>query len=228
MTINHPTTQGSGPNQSYVPVDLARQILDALERIEELSDAVPRCKTYRQRTGLTCAAEFRNKPPNEVENAITEWVAELITNADAQVRKFTVGVIPDIVFRFDHVDVVLEAKPVWYRWITTGERDYPSAITDTFGRSLETKASAKNIRQVVDDRDKLQTKYEGDRIRRMLFAIVFQRPGELDDRLTQAVGPDWKVCTRHILDSCNPEGDNIGVTGMVFWPIDEDVCSHAI
>jgi hypothetical protein len=27
--------------------------------------------------------------------------------------------------------------------------------------------------------------------------------------------------TRHILDRCNPPGDTIGVTGMVFWPVGE-------
>jgi hypothetical protein len=52
----------------------------------------------------------------------------------------------------------------------------------------------------------------------MLFAIVFQRPGEVDARVIRAVGAGWEHQTRHVTDLCNPAGDNIGMTAMLFWP----------
>ena len=106
---------------------------------------------------------------------------------------------------------------MWQRWITTGEIEYEGVTTDKFGRSTGNYAG-KNIRQVVGDRDKLFEHFIEPNDRHLILALVFQRPGELDDQLVEAVGPGWSHRKRHVLDLCNPPGDNIGMTGMVFWP----------
>lgn len=202
---------------AYDPDGLAIQIFDALEYMECASNARPKCDRYRHRTGLLCAPEFRGSHHSRVEVTITDWLAELFPNADRQDSTPVRGARPDVVFHYADADVILEAKPVWHCWITTGEQRYSGVVTDEFGRSVGNYAG-NNIRQVVSDRDKLVEKYRGDRHRHMLLAIVFQRPYELNDRLREAVGSGWSVRTRHIVDQCNPPGDNIGVTAMLFWP----------
>jgi hypothetical protein len=64
----------------------------------------------------------------------------------------------------------------------------------------------------------LFSKYTDSRDRHLLLALVFQRPGEIDARLVQEVGAGWKHQSRHIVDLCNPDIDNIGMTAMLFWP----------
>ncbi|MEM6553815.1 MAG: hypothetical protein AAF750_16990 [Planctomycetota bacterium] len=205
----------------YHSAELAETILDALEEIERLSDKP--LEGYRHRTGLTCAAEYRGEPSHRIEDAITGWIADLLPHADSQVRGMSAGVRPDIVFAYardagaEDVLVVLEAKPVWQRWITDGTKRYSGVMTDEYGRSTGNYAE-KNIRQVVSDRDKLLRHYTHAGDRAMILALVFQRPGELDERLIDAVGPGWAVASRHVVDRCNPPGDDIGLTGMVFWP----------
>lgn len=207
----------------YNPRALAKSILANLERMESLSNAQPACARFRKSTGLTCAAEFRGRGSNgAVEDAITTWLAEFYPNAESQVPDLVGGVKPDICFGFkgeadgQRIVAVLEAKPVWQRWITTGEREYAGAVTDKFGRGTGNYAN-KNIQQLVMDRDKLLRAYVDPRDRHLLLALVFQRPGELDRRLVEAVGPGWKVLTHHVLDRCNQPDDTIGMTGMVFW-----------
>lgn len=191
--------------------------------MEALSSAEPKRSRFRRSTGLTCAAEFRGRPKSRTEDAITAWLAELHPNAESQVRDLVPGAWPDICFAFAQdrrgtdALVVLEAKPVWQRWITSGARSYAGATSDEFGRSTGNYA-AKNVAQVVSDRDKLLRTYSDPRDRHLLLALVFQRPRELDQRLVAAVGAGWSVRTRHVVDRCNPMGDNIGMTGMVFWP----------
>jgi hypothetical protein len=170
-----------------------------------------------------CSTEFRGHPHNQVEVAITKWLGEFYPNAKAQVKDLVDGAIPDIVFSYRHdqhgVDllVVLEAKPVWQRWIAIGDREYSGTETDECGRTTGNYAG-NNIRQVVQDRDKLLSTYTDPRDRLLLLALVFQRPGELDEQLIRAVGDGWEVRPRHVVDRCSPPGDNIGMTGMVFWP----------
>jgi len=170
-----------------------------------------------------CTPEFRGHPHNQVEDAITGWLGEFYPNAEGQVTDLVDGARPDIVFSYRHDShgddllVILEAKPVWQRWIAIGDREYSGTTTDESGRSTGNYA-AKNITQVVRDRNKLTTTYTDPRDRRLLLALVFQRPDELDHRLISAVGDGWTVRKRHVVDRCNPPGDNIGMTGMVFWP----------
>jgi hypothetical protein len=212
------------PDSYYEPHRLAAAMLAMLEQMEAASDARPACDRYRRRTGLVCAPEFRGcSDHGDVENAITGWLADLLPNAHAQVPDLAPGVRPDIVFSYardrrgEDVLVILEAKPVWKRWITSGEQEYRDTEVDEYGRCTGGYAM-KNIGQVVQDRDKLLRTYTDPRDRLMLLALVFQRPGELDDKIVDAVGPGWEHHKRHIIDQCNPPGDDIGVTGMVFWP----------
>lgn len=209
----------------YNPIELADSMLTHLEHMETESDATPQCDQYRKKTGLICAPEFRGyKKAGDVENAISEWLAEYYTNASSQARDLVRGAIPDIVFAFksndsnDGVLVFLEAKPVWITWITTGEKPYAGVSPDEYGRCTYSYDKGGNIQQVVSDRDKLLGTYTDPNDRHLLLALVFQRPDELDEQLITAVGPGWSCRKRHILDRCNPPGDNIGVTGMVFWP----------
>lgn len=209
---------------SYDPAEHAEHLLDLLERMEVLSDARPAFQRYRATTGLTCAAEFRRlATKGQTEDAITGWLAELCPNAEAQVTDLVRGPRPDVCFGFARdargadVVVVLEAKPIWQRWITTGGHAYSNVTTDGFGRSTGNYA-ARNIAQLVSDRDKLLRTYRDPRDRHLLLALVFQRRGELDERIVKAVGSGWDVRRRHVLDRCNPPGDDIGMTGMIFWP----------
>ncbi len=208
----------------YEPEVLADSILALLEHMECVSNSRPECDKYRRRTGLLCTPEFRGQAARgRVEDEITGWLAEFYSNASAQVTDLVAGARPDIVYSFERdafgedILVVLEAKPVWQRWITTGEKDYAGVATDEYGRTTGNYAS-NNIRQVVSDRNKLLEMYTDSRDRLMLLALVFQRPGELDQQLIDAVGEGWSCRSRHILDRCNPLGQNIGVTGIVFWP----------
>lgn len=207
----------------YRPGELADAILALLEFMECVSnDPLPE-PSRRCRTGLTCVARFRGKPRANVEDPITGWLAEFFPNAEAQVRDFSSSVIPDIIFAFDRdsrgdvVFVVLEAKCVWQRWITDGLRPYSGVSTDSLGRSTGNYCR-KCISLVVEDRDKVLRSYTDQRDRIMLLVLVFQRPGEVDRRVVDAIGPGWSVRSRHIVDRCNPADDNIGVTAMIFWP----------
>jgi|GEM_PF-2662739 len=209
----------------YNAAVLADSILSFLEQIEQESDTNPECQKYRSRTGLICAAEHRNPLGNrrDVEDAITRWLAEFFPNAVSQDTHAASNKRPDIVFTYDDdsrlnqkTTVYLEAKPVWKSWITSGEFEYGNT-PDTEGRCHATSHKV-NIDQVVSDRDKLLNTYTDPNDRHLLLALVFQRPEELDEQLISAVGPGWTHHKRHILDRCNPPGDNIGVTGMVFWP----------
>lgn len=206
----------------YDPSVLAEKILDLLQYIETASDGP--MTGHRTRTGLYNVAKFRGHSKiGAVEDAITMWLSELIPNSESQVRGLAPNVRPDIVFSFerdaidDDILVILEAKPVWQRWISSGEEVYLGETLDDCGRGTGTYAW-KCIRQVRKDRGKLLSTYTHPRDRLMLLALVFQRPGEVDQRVIESVGSGWTVKSRHIVDLCNPAGDNIGVTGMVFWP----------
>ncbi len=113
---------------------------------------------------------------------------------------------------------MLEAKPVWQRWISGGIKQYAGETIDDVGRATGTYCN-NGIRQVVGDRDKLLSYYTDPRDRHMLLALVFQRPEEVDSMLLSSMGPGWMMRKRHVVDRCNPPGDNIGLTGMVFWPV---------
>jgi len=214
----------SAANSHYDPVELAESLLALLEFLECASNTKPGCDRYRSRTGLICAPEFRGyKKVGDVENAITDWLATFYPNASSQVTDYVPGSRPDIVFSFQDpgsdngILVLLEAKPVWQRWFTTGEIEYAGVNTDEYGRSTGSYAD-NNILQVIGDREKLLCRYTHPNDRHMLLALVFQRPGELDSQIVDAVGPGLSHRKRHVLDRCNPPGDDIGVTGMVFWP----------
>lgn len=205
------------PVKRYRPSALAELIFDRLEEMEQIAATPPNCNKFRKRCGLICAPEFRGlSKRGDVENAITRWLATFFPNAQSQVLHHSAR-IPDIVFSFDDARVYLEAKPVWQRWITTGETEYAGAIVDAFGRSTGNYA-ANNINQLLRDRDKLRSTYVNPEDRHLLLALVFQRPGELDQQLIHRVGADWSVRSRHIVDLCNPPDDNIGLTAMLFWP----------
>lgn len=194
----------------YRPEELADAILISLERMERESNRP--MQGCRSRSGVVNAAWFRNHASiGDVENAITRWLAELIPNGNAQVDGVVRGVRPDLVFSYerdevgDDVLVVLEAKPVWHRWIEqTGEK--------------KNKNLSKNLQQLEDDRDKLSFHYTASNFRLMLLALVFQGAGELDQRVVQRVGPGWQHRSRHVIDQCNCLGGSVGLTGIVFWP----------
>lgn len=197
-------------------------MLYRLAEMEQESNAPPGCSTFRWRTGLTCAAEFRGMRNGRTEDAITTWLAEAFSNAESQVTDIG-SKRPDIVLAYerdewgDDVFVFVEAKPIWQRWITTGEQIYAGVETDSTGRCTGNYCN-RCIRQLADDRGKLLAEYTDSRDRLMLLALVFQRPGEVDAGVVHAVGPGWNHQSRHIADLCNPEGDDIGMTAMVFWP----------
>ncbi len=179
--------------QWYCPTDLATKILDRLEQMEVESDRVPRCAKYRQRTGLTCAAEFRGLRPSQTEDAITVWLAESFMNSESQVTDIVSNARPDIVLAYEgdehgeDVFVFVEGKPIWQRWITDGARSYAGVVTDCCGRSTGNYL-ANNVRQLIGDRDKLLGNYTDARDRPMLLALVFQRPAEVDARIIESVG----------------------------------------
>lgn len=210
----------------YEPSDLAQAMFDRLEQMERESNRRPECDKYRSRTGLICAPEFRGATEHgRVEDCITEWLAEFFPNAESQVDDIVqTGERPDIVLSYERdrhaedVFVIVEAKPLWHRWITTGERAYTNVCTDDYGRSTGPYLS-NNIRQIVSGREKLLTVYRDQRDRHLLLGLIFQRPGEVDDRVVDAIGPNWAYASRHIVDLCNPPGDNIGLTAMIFWPV---------
>lgn len=212
----------------YVPKVLAERIFDELHRMETRADAHPKGSRFRTRCGLICAPEFFEGKVNggTVENAITKQLAKAFPNARAQVRGFAQGgSIPDIVLACADdagrpLDIVLEAKPVWQRWITTGVTHYSGVQTDSDGRSTGGYCS-KNIQQVAGDGSKLISQYSASHHRHLLLALVFQRPGEVDESIVRAVGPGWDHAKRHIPDMCNPPGDDIGCTAMIFWPSSE-------
>jgi len=208
----------------YEPEHLADAVLALLEYFECASNTPMPTSHFRSRTGLYAVPDHRNAiSRGAVEDSITGWIAELCSNAEGQASDFAPTCRPDIVFGFDHdahgsdVTVVLEAKLVWHRWIDDGMQHYAGVTIDEIGRATGNYAT-QNIGQVVDDRDKLLSRYTDFRDRHMLLCIVFQRPGELDDRIINAVGAGWSVRSRHIIDRCCPTGDDLGCTGMVFWP----------
>ncbi len=210
----------------YEPTELAEAMFDRLEQMEGESNRRPEYNRYRSRTGLSCTPEFRGVTERgRVEDSITEWLADSFPNAESQVTDIVhTGERPDIVLSYERdrhsedVFVIIEAKPLWHRWITTGERAYTNVCTDAYGRSTGPYLS-KNIRQIVWDRDKLLRAYRDRRDRHLLLGLIFQRPGEIDDRVIDAIGPNWAHASRHIVDLCNPPGDNIGLTAMIFWPV---------
>lgn len=209
---------------SYAPREFAEQVVRFLELMEAASDKRPRHDRYRLRTGLTCAPEFRGtKGTGRVEDAITGWLAEYFANAESQVRDLVPGQRPDMVLAYKQdqrgrdVTVVVEAKPVWQRWITTGERIYADVRTDASGRSTGPYLR-KNLGQLVCDRDKLLREYSDPRDRRVLLALVFQREDEVDQQVLDAVGPGWEHHRAHIRDLCSSPEENIGMTAVVFWP----------
>jgi hypothetical protein len=166
-----------------------------------------------------------------IEDAITMWLAESFPNAESQVNDIY-STRPDIVFAYEQDElgddpfVFLEAKPIWQRWITTGERAYAGAVVDHLGRGTGSYCS-NNVRQLISDRNKLLRVYTDPRDRHLLLALVFQRPGEVDARVIASIGSGWDHVSRYIADLCNPAGDNIGMTAMLFWPQRGDVTSAA-
>lgn len=190
--------------------------------MEQEADRIPACNVYRNRMGLTCAAEFRGMATGRTEDAITTWLATAFPHAESQVKDLY-STRPDIVFAYEQDQwggdllVFLEAKPLWQRWITTGERSYAGATIDHFGRGTGNYFK-NNLRQLLLDRNKLLHQYSSERDRHLLLALVFQRPGEVDEQVVQAVGYGWEHRSRHITDLCNPAGENIGLTAMLFWP----------
>lgn len=209
----------------YEPSELAEAMFDRLEQMEIESNQRPEYNKYRSRTGLICTPEFRGVADRgRVEDSITEWLAEFFPNAESQVADIVqTGERPDIVLSYERdrhaedVFVIVEAKPLWHRWITTGERVYTDVCTDAYGRSTGPYLN-NNVRQIVSDRNKLLRAYRDQRDRHLLLGLTFQRPGEVDDRVVDAIGPNWLHASRHIVDLCNPPGDNIGLTAMIFWP----------
>lgn len=208
----------------YEPRALALELFGHLDKMERESDKPPACDRYRRRTGLVCAPEFRRAKGNgRVEDAITEWLATRLPNASSQVRDFAAGQRPDILLGYERdptgvdIAVAVEAKPVWQTWITTGERVYSKVTTDEVGRSTGPYLR-KNVRQLVADRDKLLRAYTDRRDRHLLLALVFQRAGEVDRQVIEAIGGSWDHALHHVPDLCNPPGDSIGTTAIVFWP----------
>jgi len=206
----------------YHPSELATAMLTRLEQMEQESDKVPQYNTFRHRTGLTCAAEFREMKTRRNEDAITEWLSESFPNAKPQVADICAKK-PDIVFAYERdewgsdVFVFLEAKPLWKRWITAGEKNHKGTVIDHLGRGTN-KNWRNNVRQLIEARDKLLCEYTDPRDRHVLLALIFQRPGEIDALAIAEVGPEWEHASRHVVDLCNPENDNIGLTAIVFWP----------
>lgn len=228
MQLTNDTHGPVGRLQSsfYDPEELADSIFDQLEFMEVASDRP--VGGHRPRAGIVNAPWFRGRATNRVEVTITDWMAELMPNAKRQVHGLVRRTVPDIVFSFERdamgedLMVVLEAKPVWQRWISAciyprlkGEyRDEETG--ETTGTYL-----ANNLRQVRKDRDKLRSRFIGPSYRHILLALVFQRANEVNDRVIEAVGSGWSCRSRHVLDQCNRPGGIIGLTGIVFWPTDQ-------
>jgi hypothetical protein len=206
----------------YRPEVLAEQLLDCLQLMEEKSNKP--MLGFRSRTGLLNVASFRERPIKNTENAITEWMSELIPNSSTQVRNLISGVIPDIVFAFDrdafeeNVIVILEAKPVWHTWISSQKKVNKVETVDERGVTFHA-SWRRNILQLRRDRDKLLSVYQTPSHRLMLLALVFQRQGELDQMVIDSIGSHWTFRSRHIADQCDSSGEHIGLTGMLFWPI---------
>lgn len=209
----------------YQPEDLADAFLALLEFMECVCDKrIPGGK-FRKRAGIYNAAFVRNSERAwGTENAITLWLAEFFPNAESQVRGLAKREIPDIVLGYkedsfaNDVLVIVEAKPIWKRWISAGLRTYKGEVVDSVGRATGPWCE-RDCQLLLKDRDKVLKRYTHPHDRVMLLALVFQRPGELDTKLISLIGPGWSVRSRHVIDRSNPPGDNIGLTGMVFWPM---------
>ena len=126
----------------YEPEHSADAILALLEFMECASNLPTPESKFRSRTGLYNAAQFRGtKGVGRTEDSITCWLSEFFPNAECQVTDHVRRARPDIMFAYERdavgedVLLVLEAKPVWQRWIAGGMKQYAGEIIDEVGRA---------------------------------------------------------------------------------------------
>ena len=200
-------------------MDLLQLIADSLsclERMEQMSDAVPKHpRGCRSRTGLTCAAEFRGKNPHNVERTITDWLGELLRargwdakNERPYPEEPSNGKTCDLRVSFGDARLWLEAKPIWGDWISDGQSG---------DRVRKHGSEGKNISQLMGDAGKLQGLVQGPRAWHGLLALVFHEGERLTDRVIEAVGSDWSQASRYVPDQCSEPGEDFGCTAIIFW-----------
>jgi hypothetical protein len=187
--------------------------LECFVEMERRSDAVPADpRNRRRRTGLTCCAEFRDRAPSQVENAITSWLAEMLRERGFQARhpkRYEPSAkLCDLYVALDGFELWAEAKPIWSDWISEG----PSG-----DRVRDHAALSQNIGQLSADADKLARLHPVPGDFWGLLAYVFQWDDRHTERVVAAIGPDWDHRRVWIPDLSNEPGEHFGCTPIFFF-----------